>query len=75
MAMELRNRGIYTERDYLCRSLKAQMKSADRFNAQYVVIIGDEEIEKQEAVVREMSTGEQENVAFCDLTSYLERRI
>jgi len=75
MTMELRNRGIYTERDYLCRSLKAQMKSADRFNAQYVVIIGDEEIEKQEVVVREMSTGEQENVAFCDLTSYLERRI
>lgn len=75
LATELRNMGIYTEKDYLCRSLKAQMKSADRFRAQYVIIIGDEEIEKQEAVVREMATGEQNNVAFCDLTGYLERRL
>lgn len=75
LTMELRNRGIYTEKDYLGRSLKAQMKSADRFEAQYVVIIGDEELMKEEAVIREMATGEQTEVPFCEIASYLEGRI
>lgn len=75
LAMTLRNEGIYTEIDYLNRSLKAQMKGADRFKVKYVVIIGDEEIEKQKAVVRTMSDGQQREVAFSELSQFLKERL
>ena len=39
LAQALREKGIYTEKDYLGKSLKAQMKAADRFQAKYTVIL------------------------------------
>ena len=51
------------------------MKGADRMKAQFVVIIGDEEIEKRQAVVREMSTSEQTTVAFEEMVTFLEGRL
>lgn len=51
---ELRRQGIYCDKDYLNRSLKAQMKTADRANARYVLIIGDEELEKERFLLRDM---------------------
>lgn len=74
-ALELRNRGIYTEKDYLGKSLKAQMKAADRFQVKYTVIIGDSELEKGVAVVREMETGEQNEVPLAQLADDLEGRL
>ena len=74
-ALELRNRGIYTEKDYLGKSLKAQMKAADRFHVKYTVIIGDSELEKGIAVVREMETGEQTEVPLSQLADDLEGRL
>lgn len=75
LALQLRNKGIYTEKDYLGRSLKAQMKAADRFQVKYAVIIGDSELENQLAVVREMATGEQHEVALSQLVDDLEGRL
>lgn len=75
LALQLRNKGIYTEKDYLGKSLKAQMKAADRFQVKYTVIIGDSELEKQVAVVREMATGEQFEVALSQLVDNLEGRL
>lgn len=75
LTQQLRSKGIAAEKDYLSRSLKAQMKGADRMQAKYVVIIGDEEIEKRQAVVREMATSEQTTVAFAELVTFLEERL
>ena len=75
LSLQLRNKGIYTEKDYLGKSLKAQMKAADRFQVKYTVIIGDSELEKQVAVVREMATGEQFEVALSQLVDTLEGRL
>lgn len=75
LTQALRSKGIAAEKDYLSRSLKAQMKAADRMKAQYVVIIGDEEIEKRQAVVREMGTSEQTTVAFEEMITFLEGRL
>ncbi len=41
----LRKKGIYAEYDVVRRSVKAQLKYADKINARYVIIIGDNEIE------------------------------
>ena len=45
------------------------------YKRQYVVIIGDEEIAKGQAVIRDMATSEQQVVAFTDVVSYLEGRL
>lgn len=74
LTQQLRSKGIAAEKDYLSRSLKAQMKGADRMQAKYVVIIGDEEIEKRQAVVREMATSEQTTVAILQNWSHFWRR-
>lgn len=69
----LRQKGIYTEKDYLNRSLKAQMKAADRMKAQYVIIIGDGELATRQAVIRVMATSEQTTVDFDDVVAFIER--
>ena len=46
LLQKLRLAGFSAERDYLDRKIKAQMKSADRLNAKYVAILGEEELNK-----------------------------
>ena len=75
LTQALRSRNIYTEKDYLGKSLKAQMKAADRFQVKYCIIIGDSELEKGIAVVREMATGEQHEVLLSQLVEDLEGRL
>jgi len=56
------------------RSLRAQMKSADRFGARFAVIIGDQEMAARRAGVRDMRTGDQADVAFTEVPDYLRER-
>ena len=58
LVYELRCSGIGAEMDLLDRSLKAQMKYADKIGAKYSVVIGDDETEKGKAVFKNMKTGE-----------------
>jgi histidyl-tRNA synthetase len=48
--------------DYLERSLKAQMREANRQKAEKVLIIGEEEMKKGKAVLKDMQTGEQKEI-------------
>ncbi len=52
-------------------SLKSQMKEADRRNARFVVLIGDDELAQQSASVRDMTASDQTTVALADLPDYL----
>jgi histidyl-tRNA synthetase len=61
---DLRNNGISCEIDYEKRSLKSQMRTADAMNARFVLIIGEDEIAKGEAALRDMKTKEQVSVKF-----------
>lgn len=72
---QLRRQGLAAERDYLGRSLKAQLKSADRLGVRYTVIIGDDELQKQEITVRDMSSGSQTTVPIAKLESYLTEEL
>lgn len=60
----LRQLGVYAAMDYSSRSLKAQMKQADRLRARFVLIVGEQELEKQEAALRNMNTQEQHTFAL-----------
>jgi histidyl-tRNA synthetase len=64
LTRDLRQKGISCETDYLGRSLKAQMREANRQKAQKVLIIGEEEIKKGKAVLKDMENGEQQEISF-----------
>lgn len=64
---EIRSHGLIVETDYMDRSVKAQMKYANKIGAKKVVIIGGDELEKGVANVKDMATGEQTEVALAEL--------
>lgn len=71
----LRNNGISAESDLMERSLKAQFKYADKLGAQYVAVIGGNELESGEVNVKRMSDGAQVAVKIDDIYSYLKKEI
>jgi histidyl-tRNA synthetase len=64
---DLRQKNVTCETDYLQRSLKAQMREANRQKAEKVLIIGEEEIRKGKAVLKDMQTGEQEEIGLDEV--------
>ena len=68
---ELRAAGIRSDKDYLCRSPKAQMKYADRLGARLVILIGEEEVRHKVFTVRDMNSKKQETVTAEDLLRYI----
>ena len=67
LARRLRTRGKRVYLDFDGRSLKSQMRLADKLKAKSVVIIGDEELKSGTLVLRDMATKEQRNVREEDL--------
>ncbi len=67
LMQKARSQWISADMDYLGKSLKSQMKAADRAGAKFVYIIGDEEIKKQSAILKNMQTSSQEEVSFVGL--------
>ena len=61
---EIRSHGVIVETDYMDRSVKAQMKYANKIGAKKTVIIGSEELADNRAKVKDMETGEQTEVAL-----------
>jgi histidyl-tRNA synthetase len=72
---ELRAAGISADRAFENRSMKAQMKAADRSGAAYAVIVGSDELAAAAATVRPLRGGEQTTVARADLVSDLTNRL
>ena len=62
LVRDLRQKNIPCETDYLQRSLKAQMREANRQKAEKVLIIGEEEMKKGKAGLKDMESGEQREV-------------
>ncbi|QOY36307.1 histidine--tRNA ligase [Anaerobacillus isosaccharinicus] len=75
LTFKLRQAGLSCDQDYLDKKMKAQMKAADRFEATFVAIIGENELEKNTVVVKEMATGEQEEIPVLELTNYLQKKL
>ena len=67
----LRAKGIYAEYDLVGRSLKAQMKYANKLNAAYTLIVGENELATGKAQLKNMTDGTQTEIALADLASVL----
>ena len=71
ISAQLKNAGISAEYDVVGRSLKAQMKYANKVGAHYTLIIGDNEISTGKAQLKNMSDSSQREVAIDALTELL----
>lgn len=73
LCRELQSRGLYVLYDLNSRSLKAQLKYADRIGAKRLIVVGDGEIESKNAVLRDMTTKEERGIKLCveDITEKL----
>lgn len=75
ITLALRKEGIRAECDTVERSVKAQMKYANKIGSRYSVIIGDSELESDQVELKEMETGEKETVALSSLAEILQKKI
>lgn len=57
------------------RSMKSQMRLADKSNSRYVVILGDNELKASKAAFKDMTNGAQEECALGDLVGTLEKKL
>ena len=62
LAATLRNAGISTMIDYEGRSMKSQLKTADKEGAKFAVLIGDDELAKGVVTLRTLANSEQTQV-------------
>ncbi len=72
LTQNLRMNGFITETDLLNKGLKGKFKSADRFNAKYLIILNDEDLKDMKVNVKDNRTKEEEKVAINDLVDYLD---
>ena len=64
LALALREKGLFVEVDVAGRSLKAQFKYADKKEAKYVLIMGEDEVSNKTAKLKNMQTSEEMEVAL-----------
>ena len=67
LARVLRAKGITAEMDTLARNIKGQFKYADRLNARYTLVIGDNELEKGVVSLKDMVKSEQREIKIEDI--------
>lgn len=69
----LRAAGVPADREYTGRSLKAQMKFAAKLGARWVIIVGKDELEAGEVILRDMGAGLQTRVSLGEVVERLRR--
>ncbi len=72
LAEELRSNDIRTSFDYLRRSMKAQMREANKLGAQYAIIIGDDELKDKSVIIKDLSTSNQEKITLDSVQKYMK---
>lgn len=73
LVVKLREAGWVVETDYQGRSLKAQLKSADKMGVALTGVLGEDELAKGQILMRKMATSEQELIKLEDIPGYLEQ--
>jgi len=72
LALRLRRNGISCVTDIARRSMKGQMKEADRLSAKFTATLGQTELDMENIIVKNMSTGEQKTISIHQLESELK---
>lgn len=72
---DLRIAGYSAEKDYFDKKMKAQMKIASRYNAQYTIIIGDEELSQGSVQIKNMLNFEQQQIEITNIEQFLKQQL
>lgn len=75
LVYKLRKAGLKVDKDYQKRGVKAQFRAANRLEAKYVVIIGEEEMKKGTVNVRSMADREEQEIKLNELVTFLQRNL
>ena len=73
LVQQLRDADISAELSVSEKSLKAQMKYADKIGAKRTIVIGDDEIAQNKGIAKDMGTGETKEVDFSDICSVVNK--
>lgn len=73
LTAKLRGSGIKTEFDHVGKSFKAQFKYANKIDARFVAILGDEELERGEVKLKDMETGDEGYVPIAALGNRVQQ--
>ena len=71
---DLRAQGMPVSMDLQGRNLKAQLKAANRQNARYALILGEEELERNMLILRDLTLGEQSEVPLAEAVEELIKK-
>jgi histidyl-tRNA synthetase len=75
LVAELRRAGVSCDRSFGGRSMKAQLKGADRSGARLALIVGEKEVDLGVVAVRDLATGDQEEVVREEVVDAVRRRV
>lgn len=73
IASALRKNDLAVDYDYLARSVKAQMRDANKLNARFVLFVGGDEYKNGELVIKNLATSEQEKVKASEISLLINR--
>jgi histidyl-tRNA synthetase len=71
LAHRLRQRGLSVELEGEARSLKSQMRRADKLKARSVLMVGDDELQNGKVILRDMANKQQEEISLANVESEL----
>jgi len=75
LTSELRTAGIGALLAFGQRSLRSQMKQANRAGVRFTLILGEDELATGEVTVRDMAAGEQQRISLAEIEDWLKRRL
>ena len=75
LAERIRKAGFSAQTDLMNRSLKAQMKYADKIGAKFSAVVGEEEVKNQRLTIKNMESGLSDEVSFSSVAEYLSRTL
>lgn len=73
LSREIRAAGIRCDLCFWDGSLKSKLNEANRLNAKFVIIIGEDELTKGKVIIRYMKESRQEEVEFSDIVNFLKQ--
>ena len=71
IATELRKQGVSVDFDHMNRGIKAQFKYADKIGAEYVGVVGSDELDKGIVKLKKMSDGTETEIAFSNISEFI----
>ena len=75
VANQLRQNGFQIRLDFLRRSMKSQLREANKIGAKYVIFFGEEELMKDELTIKKMASGSQNTVKIKSIITYFQNEM